>query len=180
MVLDACHHCFPSALDDYRVGLHSASQYRSSSAAPQKMIALREVTSTRLSPLTWMNAEAVHAATSRRMDRLLRKSWVVVSAAMLVVLASASPDCKGKAVAPARRLIQSIDGCYTWTGTGILEPYEFFDSRDEDTVELRQALEVELIKGLCVMTFQKKEALARSIGLPGCNFLIVLKSTARS
>jgi bla regulator protein blaR1 len=57
-----------------------------SSAVPQKMIALREVTSTRLSPLTWMNAEAVNAATSRSMDLLLRRSWVAVSAAMLIVL----------------------------------------------------------------------------------------------
>jgi len=57
-----------------------------SSAVPQKVIALREVTSTRLSPLTWMNAEAVNATTSRSMDLLLRRSWVVMSAAMLAVL----------------------------------------------------------------------------------------------
>jgi hypothetical protein len=57
-----------------------------SSAVPQRMIALREVTSTRLSPLTWMNAEAVNAATSRSMDLLLRRFWVVVSTAMLIVL----------------------------------------------------------------------------------------------
>jgi hypothetical protein len=50
------------------------------------MITLREVTSTRLSPLTWMNADAVNAATSPRMDLLLRRSWAVVSAAMLAVL----------------------------------------------------------------------------------------------
>ena len=57
-----------------------------SSAVPQKMIALREVTSTRLSPLTWMNPEAVHAATSPSMDLLLRRCWIAVSAAMLMVL----------------------------------------------------------------------------------------------
>jgi len=57
-----------------------------SSTVPQKMIALREVTSTRLSPLTWMNADAISVTTSRSMDLLLRRSWVVVSAAMLAVL----------------------------------------------------------------------------------------------
>jgi bla regulator protein BlaR1 len=57
-----------------------------SSAVPQKMIALREVTSTRLSPLAWMNAHAVNAATSRSMDLLLRRSWSVSSATMLAVL----------------------------------------------------------------------------------------------
>jgi len=57
-----------------------------SSAVPQKMIALREVTSTRLSPLTWINADAVNAATSRSVDLLLRRTWAFMSAAMLVVL----------------------------------------------------------------------------------------------
>jgi bla regulator protein blaR1 len=56
------------------------------SAVPQKMIALRDVTSTRLSPLTWMNAEAVNAATSRSMDRLLRRSWIVVSSLRMLGL----------------------------------------------------------------------------------------------
>jgi len=50
------------------------------------MIAPREVTSTRLSPLTWMNADAINVTTSRSMDLLLQRSWVVVSAAMLAVL----------------------------------------------------------------------------------------------
>lgn len=57
-----------------------------SSAVPQKMIPLREVTSTRLSPLAWLNADAVSAATSRSMDLTLRRSWAVMSAAMLAIL----------------------------------------------------------------------------------------------
>jgi len=43
-----------------------------SSAVPQKMIALREVTSTRLSPLTWMNADAISVTTSRSLARWRR------------------------------------------------------------------------------------------------------------
>jgi hypothetical protein len=56
------------------------------SAVPQKIIALREVTSASLSPQTWMSAGAVKAATSRSMDVLLRRSWLGVSTLMLVVL----------------------------------------------------------------------------------------------
>jgi hypothetical protein len=56
------------------------------SAVPQKVIALREVTSARLSPQTWMAARAVRAATSHNMDVLLRRAWLTVSATMLVVL----------------------------------------------------------------------------------------------
>lgn len=56
------------------------------SAVPQKIIALREVTSASLSPQSWMTAGAVKAATSRSMDALLQRSWLTVSAIMLVVL----------------------------------------------------------------------------------------------
>jgi hypothetical protein len=56
------------------------------SAVPQKMIALREVTSMSLSPQTWMTGHAVKAATSRSMDVLLQRSWLTASAIMLIVL----------------------------------------------------------------------------------------------
>jgi bla regulator protein BlaR1 len=56
------------------------------SAVPRKMIALREVTSASLSPQAWMAAGAVKAATSRSMDVLLQRSWLSVSAIMLMVL----------------------------------------------------------------------------------------------
>jgi hypothetical protein len=56
------------------------------STVPQKIIALREVTSASLSPQTWMTAGTVKAATSRSMDALLQRSWLCVSAIMLVVL----------------------------------------------------------------------------------------------
>jgi hypothetical protein len=60
------------------------------SSVPQKMIALREVTSTRLSPQTWMNAKSVHAATLPGMDLLLRRCWLAMSAAMSTVLAASA------------------------------------------------------------------------------------------
>jgi beta-lactamase regulating signal transducer with metallopeptidase domain len=56
------------------------------SSVPRKIIALREVTSTSLSPQTWMTTAAVKAATSRSMDAILQRCWLTVSALMLVVL----------------------------------------------------------------------------------------------
>jgi Zn-dependent protease with chaperone function len=57
-----------------------------SSAVPQRAIALREVTSTHLSPLTWIHADATSATRSRSMDLILERSWVVASTALLAAL----------------------------------------------------------------------------------------------
>jgi beta-lactamase regulating signal transducer with metallopeptidase domain len=56
------------------------------SAVPQKIIVLREVTSSTLSPQRWMTVGAVKAATSRSMDVFLQRTWLGVSAILLVVL----------------------------------------------------------------------------------------------
>jgi bla regulator protein BlaR1 len=57
-----------------------------SSGVPQKIIALREVTSARLSPRTWMTQRAVSVTTSRSVDVFLQHGWVFVSAVMLAIL----------------------------------------------------------------------------------------------
>jgi len=61
-----------------------------SSPLPQKILALREVTSTRLSPVTWMNADAVRTTRSPSTDLLLRRCWLMASVTMLVVLAASA------------------------------------------------------------------------------------------
>jgi hypothetical protein len=60
------------------------------SSVPRRMVALRDVTSTHLAPQTWMNAKSVGAATSRSMNLLLRRCWLVMSAALLTVLAASA------------------------------------------------------------------------------------------
>jgi bla regulator protein BlaR1 len=57
-----------------------------SPTVPQKSIALREVTSARLSPLTWLGATAATTTAWRGIDPLLQRSWGAASAAMLVGL----------------------------------------------------------------------------------------------
>ncbi len=56
------------------------------SAVPAKIIVLREATSARLSPRSWMTPGAVRAATSRSVDQFLQRGWVCASAVMLVML----------------------------------------------------------------------------------------------
>jgi hypothetical protein len=55
-------------------------------AVSRKIIALREVTSARLSPLTWMGGATAAAATSHLTDALLRRAWNATSGAMLLGL----------------------------------------------------------------------------------------------
>lgn len=58
------------------------------SPVQRKIIALREVTSARLSPRSWMTQRAMGATASRSVDVFLQRGWAFVSAVMLVVLAS--------------------------------------------------------------------------------------------
>ena len=55
-------------------------------AVSQKVIALRTVTSTRLSPLTWIDAGPAKTTAWRRLDPWLKRCWVAASGAMLVGL----------------------------------------------------------------------------------------------
>jgi hypothetical protein len=59
-------------------------------AVPQHVIALRQVTSARLSPGNWMSPRAASVTTSRKVDVLLRRSWIFVSIGMLVFLVTSA------------------------------------------------------------------------------------------
>src|ERR1700760_122489 len=48
-------------------------------AASPKVVAIREITTTRLSPASWMAADRAHRAAVRSWDPILRNAWLTVS-----------------------------------------------------------------------------------------------------
>jgi len=55
-------------------------------AVAPKVVAIREVTTSRLSPASWLQAEPMYQATVRDWDPLLRRAWLGVSGLMLAAL----------------------------------------------------------------------------------------------
>jgi bla regulator protein BlaR1 len=55
------------------------------SASP-KVVAIREVTSTHLSPASWLAADRTHQASMRSLDPILRRGWLLISILMLAAL----------------------------------------------------------------------------------------------
>src|SRR5882757_6462812 len=51
-----------------------------------KVVAIREVTSTRLSPASWLAADTTHQAAVRSLEPTLRRGWLVISGLMLAAL----------------------------------------------------------------------------------------------
>lgn len=58
------------------------------SNVPSQLVALRQVTSARLSPATWISEARGSAPPWRNYDPLLKQAWMAVSAAMVVILAA--------------------------------------------------------------------------------------------
>ena len=59
-------------------------------ARPERVVALRDMTATELSPAAWTTAAVGEAAASRDLDRLLQMGWAVASTALvLTILTSA-------------------------------------------------------------------------------------------
>jgi bla regulator protein BlaR1 len=52
----------------------------------RKITALREMTSVHVAPLTWVRERTVNSATAPNLNRMLQRSWVVVSAALFAAL----------------------------------------------------------------------------------------------
>src|ERR1700724_3714286 len=51
-----------------------------------KITALREVTSVHVAPLTWVRERTVNSAVAPNLNRILQRSWVIVSAVLLAAL----------------------------------------------------------------------------------------------
>jgi bla regulator protein blaR1 len=51
-----------------------------------KVVAIREITSTRLSPASWLAADRTHQASMRNLDPILRRGWLFISVLMLTAL----------------------------------------------------------------------------------------------
>lgn len=81
-----------------------------------KVVAIREVTTTRLSPASWLAASTVHQATVRSWDPMLRRAWLGVSGLMLAALI-------GSGVLLFRRVrtwrLQSIAGMQVYVSENI-------------------------------------------------------------
>src|SRR3984893_273224 len=52
----------------------------------RKITALREMTSVHVAPLTWVRERTVNTATAPNLNRMLQRSWVIVSAALFAAL----------------------------------------------------------------------------------------------
>ncbi len=52
----------------------------------RKITALREMTSVHVAPLTWVRDRTVNSATAPNLNRMLQRSWVIVSAALFAAL----------------------------------------------------------------------------------------------
>ena len=52
----------------------------------RKIIALREMTSVHVAPLTWVRERTVNSAVAPNLNRILQRSWMLVSAVLLVAL----------------------------------------------------------------------------------------------
>jgi bla regulator protein BlaR1 len=52
----------------------------------RKITALREMTSVHVAPLTWVRERTVNSATAPSLNRMLQRSWVIVSAALFAAL----------------------------------------------------------------------------------------------
>jgi bla regulator protein BlaR1 len=52
----------------------------------RKITALREMTSVHVAPLTWVRERTVNSATAPNLNRMLQRSWVIVSAALFAAL----------------------------------------------------------------------------------------------
>lgn len=51
-----------------------------------RVVAIREITSTRLSPASWLAADLTHQASMRNLDPILRRGWLSISVLMLAAL----------------------------------------------------------------------------------------------
>ncbi len=55
-------------------------------AVSPKVVAIREVTTSRLSPASWLAADTMYQAKVRNWDPILRHAWLVASGLMLAAL----------------------------------------------------------------------------------------------